>query len=50
MQSAGGIVVGGVLGLNIIKAILEFMLYITVIIASLKAIQALNVYIKNNKK
>jgi len=50
MQNTGGIIVGGAIGFNIIKAVLEVILYISIIIASFKVIQALNVYINKNTK
>lgn len=39
----------GVIGIGIIRTVLEDMLYISAIIALFKLVQALNIYIKNNK-
>lgn len=49
MQSIGGSLVAFSF-LSIIKAILEMMVYISVITVSFKAVQALNVYINKNTK
>jgi len=49
MQSVGGFI-GAMSFLGIIKSILEVLLYISVIIVSFKAVQALNVYINKNTK
>ena len=47
MQVMGGIV--GAFGfLGIIKAVLEVLLYISIIAVSFKVVQALNVYINKN--
>lgn len=48
MQSMGIVGVFGFLG--IIKAILEVLLYISVIMVSFKVVQALNVYINRNSR
>jgi hypothetical protein len=48
MQNIGIIGAFGFLG--IIKSILEVLLYISLIIVSFKAVQALNVYINKNSK
>jgi hypothetical protein len=48
MQNIGIVGVFGFLG--IIKAILDVLLYMSLIIVSFKVVQALNVYINKNSK
>lgn len=48
MQAMSGIMMGAFSLLAIIKAILEILLYISIIVVSYKALQALNLYINKN--
>ncbi|SHN73738.1 MULTISPECIES: hypothetical protein [Desulfitobacterium] len=53
MQNMGGFI-GGLgylsISLGFIKSILEVLLYISAIIVSFKAVQALNIYINKNSR
>lgn len=48
MQAMSGILMRAFSLLAIIKAILEVLLYISIIVVSYKALQALNLYINKN--
>ena len=49
MQTLTGVMGTGIMGVGIIKVVLEDMLYISAIIALFKLVQALDIYIRNNK-
>lgn len=49
MQTLTGFTATAALGIGIIKVVLEDVLYISAIIALFKLVQALDIYIRNNK-